>query len=62
MTTRNGLLNNMKITKRKIDMKPEDNTSNMKNANKGTPGTNRQYDQNQGARGKDLNPNQKGKK
>ena len=31
----------------------------MQNANKGTSGTNRQYDQNQGDRGKQLNPNQK---
>lgn len=43
-------------------MKPQDNESNMKNANKGTPGTNRQYDQKQGSHGKDLNPNQKTKK
>lgn len=39
-------------------MKPQDNASNTKNPNKGTPGTNRQYDQNQGNRGKQLNPNQ----
>lgn len=31
---------------------PKDNSANMPNANKGTPGTNRQYDQNQGNRGK----------
>jgi hypothetical protein len=31
----------------------------MQNANKGTPGTNRQYDQNQGNRGKQLDPNRK---
>lgn len=37
---------------------PKDNSSNMKNANKGTPGTNRQYDQNQGNRGKQLFENQ----
>ena len=33
---------------------PKDNSANIKNANKGTPGTNRQYDQNQGNRGKQL--------
>ncbi|NLS14902.1 hypothetical protein HGP28_18760 [Vibrio sp. SM6] len=40
---------------------PADNSANMKNANKGTSGTNRQYSQAQGNRGKQLNPNQKGK-
>lgn len=40
---------------------PANNVANMQNANKGTPGTNRQYDQNQGNRGKQLNPNRKGK-
>lgn len=44
---------------KKID--PKDNQSNMPNANKGTSGTNRQYDQTQGNRGKQLNPNQKDK-
>jgi len=39
-------------------IKPADNSSNMKNRNRGTSGTNRQYDQNQGDRGKQLNPNQ----
>ena len=43
------------------------NKANICNANKGTSGTNRLYDQNQGNRGKQLNPNQnntksKGKK
>jgi hypothetical protein len=37
---------------------PKDNSSNMENANKGTPGTNRQYDQNQGNRGKQIFENQ----
>ncbi|MCC9597764.1 MULTISPECIES: hypothetical protein [unclassified Rubrivivax] len=37
-------------------MKPKDNASNMKNANRGTSGTNRQYDQAQGNRGKQLSP------
>ena len=31
-------------------IKPEDNRANMQNANKGTSGTNRQYDQAQGNR------------
>ena len=42
-------------------IKPADNQSNMQNPNKGTAGTNRQYDQNQGNRGEQLNPNKKGK-
>lgn len=33
----------------------KDNSSNMKNANKGTSGTNRQYDQAQGNRGAQMN-------
>jgi len=40
---------------------PANNSANMPNANKGTSGTNRQYDQNQGNRGKQKNPNQNGK-
>lgn len=44
------------MTKRKI--KPADNKANQNNSNKGTAGTNRQYDQTQGNRGKQLNPNQ----
>lgn len=47
------------MSKQKI--KPADNAANMQNANKGTTGTNRQYDQNQGNTGKHLNPNQKKK-
>ena len=38
---------------------PANNQANMQNANKGTAGVNRQYSQNQGNRGKQLNPNQK---
>jgi hypothetical protein len=38
---------------------PLQNESNMQNPNKGTKGTNKQFDQNQGNRGKQLNPNQK---
>ncbi len=41
---------------------PVNNTANIKNPNLGTNGTNRQYDQNQGNRGKQLNPNHKNKK
>ena|GEM_PF-361040 len=37
----------------------DNNSANQQNANKGTSGTNKQYDQNQGNRGKQLNPNQK---
>lgn len=40
---------------------PKQNQSNIQNPNKGTSGTNKQYDQNQGNRGKQLNPNQKKK-
>lgn len=39
-----------------------DHKANISNANKETQGTNRVYDQNQGNRGKQLNPNQTGKK
>ena len=38
---------------------PKDNSANQQNANKGSRGTNTHYDQNQGNRGKQLNPNQK---
>lgn len=38
---------------------PKENAANMQNANKGTIGTNQQYDKNQGNRGKQLNPNRK---
>ena len=37
---------------------PKDNEANIPNPNKGTKGTNKQYSQNQGNRGKQLNPNQ----
>ena len=40
-------------------IKPADNTANMKNANKGKPGVNKQNAQVNGNRGKQLNPNQK---
>ena len=39
-------------------MKQEDNRSNMKNKNKPTDGTNKQYDQAMGNKGKQKNPNQ----
>ncbi len=41
-------------------MKPSDNSSNQQNANKGTSGTNTQYDKAQGNRGAQLNPNKGG--
>ncbi len=37
----------------------DNNKSNQLNSNKGTNGTNKQYDKNQGNRGKQLNPNHK---
>jgi len=40
---------------------PQQNQSNIQNPNKGSKGTNKQYDQNQGNKGKQLNPNQKKK-
>ncbi|WP_378106378.1 hypothetical protein [Chryseobacterium sp. sg2396] len=40
---------------------PKNNAANMQNANRGSLGTNRQYDQNQGNRGKQLNTNSKRK-
>lgn len=36
--------------------------ADVKNPNKGTARTNKTYDKNQGNKGKQLNPNQKGKK
>jgi len=42
-------------------MKPADNKANQGNSNKGSKGTNRQYDQVQGNRGKQKNPNKKTK-
>lgn len=39
-------------------IKPQDNAANIANKNAGSPGTNRQYDQNQGNRGKQLDPKQ----
>lgn len=38
----------------KAKIAPKDNSSNIGNANKGTPGTNRQYAQAQGNRGKQI--------
>lgn len=40
---------------------PQDNAANQKNPNKGSDGTNRQFDQTQGNKGKQMNPNQKNK-
>lgn len=40
-------------------MKKQNNhEADIKNPNKGTPGTNETHDKNQGDRGKQLNPNQ----
>jgi hypothetical protein len=39
-----------------MTMKPADNRANMPNANKGTSGTNIQYDKAQGHRGGQINP------
>lgn len=41
---------------------PEQNASNMQNANKGSKGTNKQYDKSQGNKGKQMNPNHKNTK
>lgn len=38
---------------------PKNNSSNLKNPNKGTSGTNKQYSQTHGNRGAQLNPNRK---
>lgn len=42
----------------KDKISPRDNAANMQNPNKGTSGTNKQYDQNQGNRGAQMQPNQ----
>jgi hypothetical protein len=47
------------MAKQKI--KPQDNSANQQNANKGTKGTNTAYDKNQGNRGKQLDPNRQKK-
>ena len=39
-------------------MTPNQNSANQKNSNRGTSGTNRQYDKAQGNKGQQLNPNQ----
>lgn len=41
--------------------KKSNHQADIKNANKGTNGTNKTYSKNQGNRGKQLNPNQKKK-
>jgi len=38
--------------------KDKSHQADIKNPNKGTPGTNTTYDKNQGNKGKQLNPNQ----
>lgn len=45
-----------------MSTKPADNQSNQLNANKGTSGTNLQYDKVQGNRGAQMNPQQGGGK
>lgn len=42
--------------------KKANHQADIKNPNKGTSGTNKTLDKNQGNRGKQMNPNQKGKK
>ena len=42
--------------------KKANHQADIKNPNKGTDGSNTTYDKNQGIRGKQLNPNQKGKR
>jgi hypothetical protein len=39
------------------NIKPKNNSANMRNRNKGTPGTNKQYDQAMGNRGKQIQQN-----
>ncbi|KZN45380.1 hypothetical protein N476_05020 [Pseudoalteromonas luteoviolacea H33] len=48
------------MTKSKIT--PRNNSANMPNANKGTPGTNRQHDQVHGNRSKQIQRRRQGKK
>lgn len=43
-------------------MTTEQNSADQQNANKGTPGTNTQYDKNQGNRGHQMNPQTQGGK
>lgn len=45
----------------KDKVSPKSNAANMKNANKGTNGVNRQYSQVQGNKGKQKNPTTKKK-
>ena len=47
------------MSKQKIN--PKDNKTNQVNKNEGTSGTNKQYDQAQGNKGTQKNPNKKGK-
>jgi hypothetical protein len=54
-----GSLRNLKTMQMS---KKANHNADIKNPNKGTDGTNKTYDQNQGNRGKQMNPNQKGKK
>jgi hypothetical protein len=49
------------MSKAKNSISPRNNSSNMKNSNTGTSGTNRQYSQVHGNRGAQMNPNRNGK-
>jgi hypothetical protein len=42
--------------------KQSNNSADQQNANKGSKGTNKAYDKAQGNRGKQMNPNQEGKR
>jgi hypothetical protein len=42
--------------------KKSNHNADIKNPNKGTPGQNKAHSQNQGNRGKQMNPNQQSKK
>jgi hypothetical protein len=44
-----------------MSSKKSNQKADVGNANKGSKGTNKTHDQNQGNRGKQMNPNQKGK-
>lgn len=55
----NYIITQLKLKKMKKKIDPKDNESNIKNPNKGEKGTNREYDQNQGNRGEQMNHNRK---
>ncbi|MCK5599338.1 hypothetical protein KAI78_06910 [bacterium] len=49
-------------TKKSKGVTSKNNQANIKNANRGAKGTNKQYSKSHGNRGKQLNPNQKSQK